>query len=89
MGCAIALKAFLTLPADRGALGGVFISGGIFCAEIDWKSIDLTLKRKTDICIYHGEEDTVVNISHAFKMYSRLTEKQIDFDWKPENGLTH
>jgi hypothetical protein len=41
MGCAIALKAFLTLSPEYGALGGIFVSGGILAAEIDWKDVDV------------------------------------------------
>lgn len=57
MGCAIAIKAFLTLPKDDGILGGVFVSSGILAAEIDWASLDLIRKKMTPIAICHGEDD--------------------------------
>jgi predicted esterase len=56
-GACVALATYLRLDSSVGALGGVFASGGVFCADLDWTKVDTSLKRKTPILHYHSTED--------------------------------
>jgi len=66
-GCAISLATFLRY--DKGALGGVIGLSGAHCATTDWDNIDLDLKKKTEMFLYHGEHDNMIPCNLAIKSY--------------------
>ena len=59
-GCSLSLATFLLLKEHQ--LGGVIGLSGMLALKIkDWeKEIDLPLKRKTPIFLYHGESDGMI-----------------------------
>ena len=58
-GCSLSLATFLTLKNHQ--LGGVVGLSGMLALKVkDWNEIDLDLKRKTPIFLYHGESDPMI-----------------------------
>jgi predicted esterase len=68
-GACIALATYLKLETSLGSLGGIFASGGVFCADLDWDKIDISLKKKTPILHYHSFEDMRVPMSYSKRCY--------------------
>jgi predicted esterase len=56
----------------------------------DWEaSIDLELKRKTPIFLYHGTEDPMILHSHALMSYGLLDQHKLNYSLTSEKGLEH
>ena len=73
-GCAIALATFLLFK--DGQLGGVVGLSGTHGVPIDWdKQVDLELKRKTKIFLYHGEADPMLPLEIVKISYEIFKEK--------------
>ena len=51
--------------------------------------IDLELKRKTKIFLYHGTDDRVLPVSLSEKTYEEFGEKKLDYSFEKEEGLEH
>ena len=88
-GCSLSLATFLMLKDHQ--LGGVVGLSGMLAMKIkDWeKEIDLELKRKTPIFIYHGESDPMIQWKHAQKTYTLLEKHGLDHQIQTEKGLEH
>ena len=41
--------------------------------------VDIQLKRKTKMFLYHGEDDPVIDVMSAEKSYLEFTTHQLDF----------
>ena len=67
-GCAISIATFL-LYRD-GQLGGCVGLSGAHSVILDYENeVDLELKRKTKMFLYHGEDDPVIDVNSAEKSY--------------------
>ena len=86
-GCAISLASFLLF--EQGRLGGVVGLSGQQAAEIDWDKIDLDLKRKTKMFLYHGTDDPMLPVGLSEKTYAEFKDKKLDFTFEKEEGLEH
>jgi predicted esterase len=75
---------------NGGQLGGVIGCGGLFCADIDWTKIDIAAKTNVPVALYHGNDDTLIDVEFAEKTYLTLKNvglEQIEFC--KEDGLDH
>ena len=86
-GCAISLASFLLF--DGGQLGGVVGLSGMQSAELDWGKIDLDLKKKTKMFLYHGAADPLLPVDLTEKTYAEFKDKGLDFTFEKEQGLVH
>lgn len=88
-GCAITLATFLLY--SKGQLGGVVGLSGCQSMAIDYASneVDLPLKRQTKMFLYHGEDDPLISVITAEESYQEFKERQLDFSFQKESGLTH
>ena len=73
-GCAVSLASFLLY---KGMLGGVVGLSGCQAAELDWTKIDLLIKTKTPLFLYHGEDDPVVPEELAIHSYEMFRQKKV------------
>ena len=56
---------------------------------IDWDKIDLELKQKTKILLYHGIADRPLPISMAERTYEDIKKRGLEFTLEKEEGLKH
>ena len=63
----ISLATFLQYKG--GQLGGVVGLSGANCTHIKWDTIDIELKKKTKMFLYHGAADTLIPFQVAVKSY--------------------
>ena len=85
-GCAISLATFLL---HREKLGGVVGCSGALCADIDWQTVDLSLKKDSPMFIYHGTEDPMIPVALAEQSYAVMKEKGLEFEYTREPGMEH
>ena len=72
-GCAISIATFL-LYRD-GQLGGCIGLSGAHSGILDYENeVDLELKRRTKMFLYHGEDDPMINVETAQKSYREFTD---------------
>ena len=58
--------------------------------KINWETqVDLELKKKTDMFLYHGEADPMVPVELTEKSYQIFKEKGLNFTFEKEAGLEH
>lgn len=87
-GCAISVATFLLYQGGR--LGGCVGLSGCHSAVIDYANeVDLPLKRQTKMFLYHGEDDPVITVGSATKLYEEFGEHTLDFTYETEAGLKH
>ena len=85
-GCAIALATFLLSPYQ---LGGIVGLSGSQCADIDLDQVNIELKRKTPLLIYHGEADSVTRLDYSKFFYEQFDQNRFNWTLKVEKGLGH
>ena len=88
-GCSLALSTFLTYPTHQ--LGGVLGLSGMLALDVkDWeKEIDLELKRKSKIFLYHGSADPMISCDGSVMTYGLLDKHNIKYSLTIEEGLEH
>ena len=88
-GCCLSLATFLKLKDMQ--LGGVVGLSGMMALQIkDWdKELDLPLKRKTPMFLYHGESDPMIGCHDAAMSYDLFSKHKLSFEFHTERGLTH
>ena len=56
----------------------------------DWdKEMDLSLKRKTPVFLYHGESDPMIGCHDAAMSYELMKKHKMNYEFHTERGLTH
>jgi predicted esterase len=56
----------------------------------DWqKQVDLELKKKTPIFLYHGTDDPMIQHEHAKMTYGLLDKHGLNYKLTSEKGLEH
>ena len=88
-GCSVSLATFLTYPSKQ--LGGVLGLSGMLALNIkDWeKEIDLELKRKSKLWLYHGSADPMIPCPAATMSYGLLDKHGLKYKLTVEDGLEH
>ena len=89
-GCVIALASFLLYPDEQ--LGGVVGLSGAHKAIIDYENeVDMKLKKKTKIFLYHGKDDPLIPMGLATESYMEFTnqEHKLDVTFQSEAGMVH
>lgn len=66
VGCSIAIATYLRY---KHRLGGVVGASGLNCAVIDWKQVDIDVKRKVPFLLYHGQDDPIFDFKYAGASY--------------------
>jgi len=51
--------------------------------------VDLELKKRTKLFLYHGEHDSMIPVDLAKKSYEVFGEKGLDYTLDTEYGLEH
>ena len=63
---------------------------GAHSMKTDWDNqVDLELKKKTDMFLYHGEADPMVPVELTIKSYEIFKEKGLKFTFEKEHDLEH
>ena len=55
----------------------------------DWNKVDLELKKKTPLFLYHGENDQVISPKLAKYTYKELFDRELNMSFETESGLEH
>ncbi len=73
-----------------GELGGCVVHSGANLAMIDYeKEVDLDVKRKTHLCLYHGEDDPTVTLELSKRTFAIFDEMKLDYSLTVEPELKH
>ena len=87
-GCAVALATFLLLPNEQ--LGGVVGLSGAHKTVIDYDTeVDIKLKKKTKVFLYHGKDDPMIPLGLAVESYKDFMKYKLDVTLQSEAGLVH
>lgn len=87
-GGSAAIATFLLYKS--GQLGGCAVHSGAHLAIIDYANeVDLDLKRKTHMCLYHGEEDPTVTLNLTQRTFAIFDELKLNYSLTLEAELKH
>ena len=88
-GCTLSLATFLLYPEKQ--LGGALGLSGILALKLkDWnKEVDLELKKKSQIFLYHGRQDPMIPCDSALLSYGLLDCCDIKYSLTVEERLEH
>ena len=88
-GCTLSLATFLLYP-ERQLGGALGLSGALALKLDDWnKDIDLELKKKSEVFLYHGRSDPMIPCDAAVLSYGLLDKYHIKYSLTVEEGLEH
>ena len=74
----------------RGVLGGVVGHSGAHSCKIDYASeVDVEMKKKTPVWLYHGQDDPMIPCELAARSYAIFDELNIARKFRTEDGLEH
>ena len=85
-GCCLSLAAFMQYNKK---LGGIVGLSGMMGLKLDWNTVDLELKRKTPIFLYHGEIDPMIGCHDATMSYQPFKTHNLDYTFTTEKYLEH
>ena len=59
-------------------------------AIIDYENeVDLALKRQTEMCLYHGEDDPTVTLNLSKRTFAIFDKLNLNYSLTTEPGLKH
>ena len=85
-GCALSLATFMKYPHRLGAVIGL---SGMLALDLQKEQIDMELKKKTPMFLYHGDRDQMIDIQAAQMSYSLLDKHGLNYSLTVEKGLEH
>jgi hypothetical protein len=66
------------LPKTIDPLGGIFAAGGAQCAVIDWKNLEIKLKKKTPMMLFNAQNDFFYSPTYTKGTYDTMKRKGIN-----------
>jgi predicted esterase len=83
----LALATYLHTSYKLGCIIGL---SGIQCTVFDFKKLDFEAKKETEIWLYHGEHDEVIDVRFARKTYNNMRKSGIDhYHFDVERHMEH
>lgn len=65
----------------KDQLGGVIGLSGMNALNLDWSTVDIELKNKTPVFLYHGASDSMISHKLAEMTYDEMKVQGLQFTY--------